>query len=82
MQISSLWGNESVQEFLAATIKSMGFSSQYFDPADEKFPIITDANFNNAKILPMESKKMPKQSCSSTQEGNHPYHLRFSRQKL
>jgi len=50
-------GERISARILAATIKSMGFSSQYFDPADEKFPIITDANFNNAKILPMESKE-------------------------
>ncbi|GAG64671.1 unnamed protein product [marine sediment metagenome] len=42
---------------LAATIKSMGFSSRYFDPADKDFPIITDANFNQAKILSKESQK-------------------------
>ncbi|MDD5015947.1 MAG: aspartate kinase, partial [Atribacterota bacterium] len=42
---------------LAATIKSMGFSSRYFDPADKDFPIITDTNFNMAKILPIESKE-------------------------
>jgi aspartate kinase len=42
---------------LAATIKSMGFSSKYFDPADKDFPIITDSNFNQAKILSKESQK-------------------------
>jgi len=42
---------------LAATIKSMGFSSKYFDPADKDFPIITDENFSQAKILFEESKK-------------------------
>jgi len=42
---------------LAATIKSMGFSSRYFDPADKDFPIITDTNFNTAKILSSESKE-------------------------
>ena len=42
---------------LAATIKSMGFSSKYFDPADKDFPIITDLNFNQAKILSKESQK-------------------------
>ncbi len=42
---------------LAATIKSMGFSSKYFDPAYKDFPIITDENFSQAKILSAESKK-------------------------
>ena len=42
---------------LAATIKSMGFSSKYFDPADKDFPIITDTNFNQAKILFQESQE-------------------------
>lgn len=42
---------------LAATIKSMGFSSRYFDPADKDFPIITDSNFNQAKILSQESQE-------------------------
>lgn len=42
---------------LAATIKSMGFSSKYFDPADKDFPIVTDENFSQAKILFEESKK-------------------------
>ena len=42
---------------LAATIKSMGFSSKYFDPADKDFPIITDTNFNQAKILSQESQE-------------------------
>ena len=42
---------------LAATIKSMGFSSKYLDPADKDFPIITDTNFNQAKILSTESKE-------------------------
>ena len=42
---------------LAATIKSMGFSSKYFDPEDKDFPIITDSNFNQAKILSQESQE-------------------------
>ena len=50
-------GERISARILSATIKSMGFSSQYFDPADEKFPIITDNNFNDAKILPEESKE-------------------------
>lgn len=50
-------GERISARILSATIKSMGFSSQYFDPADEKFPIITDNNFNDAKILPKESKE-------------------------
>jgi len=50
-------GERISARILSATIKSMGFSSQYFDPADEKFPIITDENFNDAKILPKESQE-------------------------
>jgi len=42
---------------LAAAIKSMGFSAKYFDPADKGFPIITDANFNQSKILSQESQE-------------------------
>lgn len=50
-------GERISARILAATIKSMGFSSQYFDPVEEIFPIITDANFNDAKIIPEKSKE-------------------------
>jgi aspartate kinase len=50
-------GERISARILAATIKSMGFSSIYFDPAGENFPIITDSNFNQAKILSPESKE-------------------------
>lgn len=51
-------GERISARILATTIKSMGFSSKYFDPADKDFPIITDSNFNQAKILSTESKEM------------------------
>jgi len=50
-------GERISARILSATIKSMGFSSKYFDPADDNFPIITDSNFNQAKILSPESKE-------------------------
>lgn len=50
-------GERISARLLSTTIKSMGFSANYFDPADNDFPIITDANFNQAKILPIESKE-------------------------
>jgi len=50
-------GERISARILAATIKSMGFSSIYFDPAEENFPIITDSNFNQAKILSLKSKE-------------------------
>ena len=50
-------GERISARILSATIKSMGFSSEYFDPADDNFPIITDSNFNQAKILSPESKE-------------------------
>jgi len=50
-------GERISARILSATIKSMGFTSKYFDPADDNFPIITDSNFNQAKILSPESKE-------------------------
>jgi len=50
-------GERISARILAATIKSMGFSSRYFDPMDGNFPIITDNNFNDAKILQKESRE-------------------------
>jgi len=50
-------GERISARILSATIKSMGFSSKYFDPAENDFPIITDSNFNQAKILSWESKE-------------------------
>ena len=50
-------GERTSARVLAATIKSMGFSSRYLDPADNDFPIITDSNFNQAKILFQESQE-------------------------
>jgi aspartate kinase len=50
-------GERISARILSATIRSMGFSSKYFDPADDNFPIITDSNFNQAKILSPESKE-------------------------
>jgi len=51
-------GERISARILAATIKSMGFSSKYFDPADKDFPIITDSNFNQAKIYSADSKEI------------------------
>jgi len=48
-------GERISARLLANTIKSMGFLAQYFDPADQDFPLITDDSFNNAKILTTES---------------------------
>jgi aspartate kinase len=50
-------GERTSVRILSATIKSMGFASKYFDPAEDNFPIITDSNFNQAKILSPESKE-------------------------
>ena len=50
-------GERISARLLSTTIKSMGFSSQYFDPANQDFPIITDDNFSQAKILSAESIK-------------------------
>ena len=55
-------GERTSARVLAATIKSMGFSSKYLDPADNDFPIITDSNFNQAKILFQESQE----KCQNT----------------
>lgn len=50
-------GERISARIFSATIKSIGFSSKYFDPAENDFPIITDSNFSQAKILSPESKK-------------------------
>ncbi|GAI17713.1 unnamed protein product, partial [marine sediment metagenome] len=50
-------GERISARLLSTTIKSMGFSSKYFDPAENDFPIITDSNFSQAKILSPESKE-------------------------
>ncbi len=50
-------GERLSSRLLSTTIKSMGFASRYFDPSDIDFPIITDENFSEAKILPAESKE-------------------------
>jgi len=50
-------GERISARLLSTTIKSMGFLSKYLDPADNDFPIITDSNFNQAKILSSESKE-------------------------
>ena len=55
-------GERTSARVLTATIKSMGFSSKYLDPADNDFPIITDSNFNQAKILFQESQE----KCQNT----------------
>ncbi|HBY57262.1 MAG TPA: aspartate kinase [Candidatus Atribacteria bacterium] len=50
-------GERISARLLSTTIRSMGFSAKYFDPADKDFPIITDDNFSQAKILSEETKK-------------------------
>lgn len=50
-------GERISARLLSTTIKSMEFLSKYLDPADNDFPIITDSNFNQAKILSSESKE-------------------------
>ena len=50
-------GERISARLLSTTIKSMGFSAKYFDPADQDFPIITDDDFSQAKILSAECIK-------------------------
>ncbi len=50
-------GERISARLLSTTIRSMEFLSKYLDPADNDFPIITDSNFNQAKILTSESKE-------------------------
>jgi len=50
-------GERISARLLVSTIKSMGFLAEYFDPADQDFPLITDDNFSKAKILNAESRE-------------------------
>jgi len=50
-------GERISARLLSTTIKSMGSLPKCLDPADNDFPIITDSNFNQAKILSSESKE-------------------------
>ena len=45
----------SVRIFYAA-LKSTGVKSTYFDPQQERWPIITDSQFENAKPFMLETK--------------------------
>lgn len=41
---------------MAATIESLGVKSEYIDPFNEKWPVITDSNYLNAKINKEETE--------------------------
>jgi aspartate kinase len=46
-------GERTSARIFAASLKSQGIQSRYFDPTDKDWPIITDNNFSNAN--PLES---------------------------
>lgn len=54
--ILSMGEMQSVR-IMAATIESLGVKAEYIDPFSEKWPVITDNNYLNAKINRKETKK-------------------------
>jgi aspartate kinase len=54
--ILSMGEMQSVR-IMAATIESLGVKSEYIDPFSEKWPVITDSDYLNAKIDKEETKK-------------------------
>ena len=54
--ILSMGEMQSVR-ILSATIESLGVKSEYIDPFSEKWPVITDSNYLEAKIDKDETKK-------------------------
>ena len=54
--ILSMGEMQSVR-ILSATIESLGVKSEYIDPFSEKWPVVTDSNYLNAKIDREETKK-------------------------
>lgn len=54
--ILSMGEMQSVR-IMAATIESMGVKSEFIDPFSEKWPVITDSDYLNAKIDREETKK-------------------------
>lgn len=54
--ILSMGEMQSVR-IMAATIESLGVKSEFIDPFSEKWPVITDSDYLNAKIDKDETKK-------------------------
>ena len=58
--ILSMGEMQSVR-IMAATIESLGVKSEFIDPFSEKWPVITDSDYLNAKIDKEETKKRVQQ---------------------
>lgn len=54
--ILSMGEMQSVR-IMAATIESLGVKAEFIDPFSEKWPVITDSNYLNAKIDKKETQK-------------------------
>ena len=61
--ILSMGERTSIRLF-AAALRNNGVDACYFDPMDEKWPIVTDNNFQNANPLVKE--------CEKNIKANHP----------
>lgn len=53
-------GEATSARIMAATLRSLGINSEYFDPYRKDFPIITDSTPWGANILPQKSTDMSK----------------------
>ena len=58
--ILSMGEMQSVR-IMAATIESLGVKAEYIDPFSEKWPVITDSNFTEAKIDKKATEEKVKQ---------------------
>lgn len=67
--ILSMGERTSVRIF-AAALKTNGVNACYFDPIDDKWPIITDATFQNANPILAECKKNINQTIQPIIEKN------------
>lgn len=54
-------GERTSARIFCSALKSLGVKSTYFDPQQEKWPIITDSNFREAKPDLTETKKRVKE---------------------
>lgn len=61
--ILSMGEMQSVR-IMAATIESLGVKSEFIDPFSEKWPVITDSDYLNAKIDKDETKKRVQEHIS------------------
>lgn len=67
--ILSMGERTSVRIF-AAALKNNGVNACYFDPYDDKWPIITDSTFQNANPIVAECKKNVSQTVKPLVENN------------